>query len=105
MATTTRAHVVISNELMTEIDRLVGKRKRSQFISEAVAARLVNLRQRAAAAAVIAELGAGKPGGPPEWETAESTRRWLEELRESEAARERRLDEAWKDPGGGTPPS
>ncbi len=63
----------------------------------------INLRQRDAAEAVIAESRAGGAKGPPEWATPESTARWLDELRESEAARERRLAEAWEDPPADAP--
>ena len=43
--TNTRAHVVISHDLVTEIDGLVGKRGRSQFISQAAAKELKRRRQ------------------------------------------------------------
>ena len=63
----------------------------------------INLRQTEAAEAVIAEIRAGGSSGPPEWETPESTARWLEELRESEAARAERLAEMWEDPPADAP--
>ncbi|MEA1964860.1 MAG: ribbon-helix-helix domain-containing protein [Candidatus Aerophobetes bacterium] len=36
MATKKRTHVVVPEKLVQEIDRLSGKRKRSQFITQAV---------------------------------------------------------------------
>jgi metal-responsive CopG/Arc/MetJ family transcriptional regulator len=49
-----RAHVVLSEDLLKEIDSLVGARQRSAFITEAAEKELVRLRQiqalRAAAA-------------------------------------------------------
>ena len=36
METKKRTHVVISEELIREVDRLSGKRKRSQFIAQAI---------------------------------------------------------------------
>ena len=36
MKTKKRTHIVVPEELIIEIDRLSGKRKRSQFIAEAI---------------------------------------------------------------------
>lgn len=44
----TRTHVIIPNEVATEIDTLVGKRGRSQFLTSAATKELVRLRQRVA---------------------------------------------------------
>ena len=44
----TRTHVIIPHEIATEIDTLVGKRGRSQFLTDAATKELVRLRQRVA---------------------------------------------------------
>ncbi len=43
--TAQRAHVVLAQELITEIDRLVGKRHRSEFLVEAASRELHRQRQ------------------------------------------------------------
>ena len=40
-----RAHVVVPTELLEEIDRVVGQRKRSQFLAAAAERELKRLRQ------------------------------------------------------------
>ena len=44
----TRTHVVIPRELVAEIDTLVGKRRRSQFLTQAATKELMRQRQIAA---------------------------------------------------------
>jgi hypothetical protein len=72
-----RVHVVMSEELLQEIDELVGRRGRSRFLEEAAAERLQRLRRIEAFERVIAEPTVGIP----EWETRESTAEWLREIR------------------------
>jgi|SRR3954451_19683851 len=73
-----RIHVVLSNELMTELDRLVGKRARSRFIEEAVSARLKSERQRAA---IRAATGTLNRENHPEFATPELTSKWVHDMR------------------------
>jgi metal-responsive CopG/Arc/MetJ family transcriptional regulator len=73
-----RAHVVMPSELLREIDALVGRRGRSQFLEEAAAERLQRLRRVAAFERAIAT----PTQGIPEWETRESTEKLLRELRQ-----------------------
>jgi hypothetical protein len=73
-----RAHVVMSVELVREIDALVGRRGRSQFLEEAAAERLQRLRRVAAFERAIAT----PTEGIPEWETRESAEAWVRELRQ-----------------------
>jgi len=42
---TRRTHVVMAHELVEEIDRVVGKRHRSEFLAEAAAKELMRRRQ------------------------------------------------------------
>ncbi len=74
-----RAHVVISVELVREIDELVGQRGRRQFLEEAAAEKLQHLRRVAAF-----ERALSMPTeGIPEWETRDSTAAWIRQLRVS----------------------
>ena len=61
----TRTHVIIPSESATEIDTLVGKRGRSQFLTDAASKELVRLRQRVALKNAI---GAWKAEDHPELE-------------------------------------
>ncbi len=75
-----RAHVVLPGELVDEIDRLVGRRRRSEFIAEALEE--VVRRQRLLAA-FEAVAGSIKEGDVPEWDTPESAYAWVRSLRTS----------------------
>ena len=70
--------MVMSVELVREIDALVGRRGRSQFLKEAAAERLQRLRRVAAFERAMATPSEGIP----EWETQESAQEWVRELRE-----------------------
>ena len=75
---TVRAHIVLSKELVSEVDRLVGPRKRSEFIAEAVAEKLAHERLLQAAHKVAGSLAnVDIPG----WETQESAVEWVRALR------------------------
>jgi len=90
-----RTHVVLPEEIIQEIDALVGRRGRSRFISEALVTQLANARQRRLAKAVR-ELAKVLPeAGPPEWATSESIRQWVHDLRHFESDREKRIREKW----------
>ncbi len=58
-----RTHVIIPDQLVTEIDKLVGKRSRSQFLVQAATFELKRQRQ---VAAVKAATGAWKIADHPE---------------------------------------
>ena len=78
MAATVRAHVVISADLVEEVDRLVGRRNRSRFVVEAVEAKLAQislLRAARKAAGSLADLEM------PDWETSDAAARWVHDLR------------------------
>lgn len=74
-----RAHVVMPDDLLREIDARVGQRKRSEFIQEAIEEKLGRLRRVEAFERVV---GSVVDGDIPEWETRESTAEWLRALRE-----------------------
>ena len=78
-----RAHVVLPNDLLCEIDKRVGQRQRSEFIQEAIAEKLNRLQRVEAFERVVGSIGDGEI---PEWETRESTSAWLRDLRRDRAS-------------------
>ena len=73
-----RAHVVLPDEIVDQIDDLVGKRKRSRFIQEAVEERLRRERLLQAYDDVV---GSMKDPAIPEWANPESAAAWVREQR------------------------
>ena len=80
---TKRTHVVLSGQLVKDIDTLVGSRQRSSFISQAAAKELMRLRQ---IEALKAAAGAWKDKDHPELKSG--VVQWVRELRKES---ERRL--------------
>ena len=75
-----RAHIVIPEELAAEIDQIVGKRGRSQFLAEAARKELDRLRMLRA---LDSAAGAWKDADHPELQ--EGAARWVESMRAAEA--------------------
>lgn len=73
-----RAHIVLPQELIDEIDSLVGPRKRSQFVQEAIEDKIGRRRRVEAFDKVVGSL---VNAGPPEWATSESAAQWVHDLR------------------------
>jgi hypothetical protein len=70
----TRTHVIAPKELIEEVDRIVGPRHRSEFITDAVAEKLkweklLQATRKAMALPPVDDV--------PEWNTPESTAKWL----------------------------
>lgn len=88
-----RAHVILPEQLVEEIDRLAGKRGRSAFIEEAVRSRLAILRQQHAM-----RKGAGilKDYDYPDWATPEKTSEWVRKSRELDNQRLEEMLARWK---------
>jgi Arc/MetJ-type ribon-helix-helix transcriptional regulator len=80
---THRTHVVIPEAIVTEIDRLVGKRRRSEFITSAVQRELRRMQQ---IRALEKFAGSWKDQGHPELQQGASN--WVQGLRQES---ERRL--------------
>ena len=81
MSIKTRAHVLIEEELVKEIDRFVGKRKRSSFISEAAKKELKKLKQLS----LIKKLkGTWRDADHPELAGKGGTYKWVRKLREED---------------------
>lgn len=74
-----RTHVILPDELLEEIDRLVGKRKRSEFLTE-VAEKELKRRRRAALAEEMA--GSLRDVDIPGWESPEAVDAWVRKMRE-----------------------
>ena len=73
-----RAHVVLPNDLVCEIDHRVGQRRRSEFIQEAIEEKLKRLGRVEAFDRVVGSL---KDVDIPGWETPESSAQWVHDLR------------------------
>ena len=88
---TVRVHVTLSAELVRQVDRLAGKRRRSAFIAGAVEEGVKRGRLRRA----LEETGGALKGElPPEWETPQKTHEWTRKMR---AAGDERLKRIWGD--------
>lgn len=70
----TRAHVVLPEDVIVELDELVGPRGRSQYITEAVREKLLRERQRRA---LLETAGILADEDIPEWATPELTSDWI----------------------------
>jgi hypothetical protein len=73
---TRRTHIIIPEPLVSEIDRLVGKRGRSEFLAQAAEKELRRLQQ---IEALEGAAGAWRDRDHPE--LAEGAGRWVRELR------------------------
>lgn len=78
----TRTHVVLSDQLVKDIDTLVGRRKRSVFITQAAEKELMRLRQ---IEALKAAAGAWKDKDHPELK--QGAAKWVKKLRQENERR------------------
>jgi metal-responsive CopG/Arc/MetJ family transcriptional regulator len=79
-----RAHIILDNEMVKDIDNLVGKRRRSCFIAEAVGAKL---RQMKLLAALKETAGILSDEDHPEWKTSEDIANWVGDSRKRDGRR------------------
>ena len=84
MATNRRTHVVLSDELVQEIDRVVGARQRSSFLTQAAERELMRLRQLHALDALVPWNDKDHP------ELKQGAAQWVSKLRQEN---ERRLNQ------------
>ena len=82
-----RTHLVLPDDLIKDVDELVGKRKRSQFIAEATRERLRKERLLAALEETAGKLDMSRH---PEWETPEKVAEWVHVLRRTPSIRGQR---------------
>jgi len=86
MALTKRTHVVVPEELVKEIDRLSGKRKRSWFITQAVRKEIQRLNFLKA---VKETAGAWQDKDHPEFKKGIDN--WVRKLREEDEKRLKKI--------------
>jgi len=82
-----RTHVILPDGLVEEIDNLVGKRRRSRFVEEAVAEKL---KRTALLGALKETAGILLAEEHPEWETSEKVKTWVSESRHRDVERVKR---------------
>lgn len=81
MGVKTRAHVIVEEEILKDIDRLVGKKKRSSFITNATKKELQRLNQLP----VLRKLkGAWKDKDHPELQGKDGAYKWVRKLRQED---------------------
>ena len=84
----TRAHVVMPRETVEAIDRVVGRRGRSRFLTEAAEEKLRRMRLLEAADRVAGSLAnVDTPG----WNTPEEVDEWVRSLRRADDDRLQRI--------------
>jgi predicted transcriptional regulator len=88
-----RTHIVLPRAVVDDVDRLVGHRRRSQFMTEAVQEKL---RREKLAAALAATAGVLKDADIPHWATPEETSAWVRELRQEDDAVTAEKLRAWE---------
>jgi hypothetical protein len=81
-----RTHVIIPEQLVKDIDRLVGSRQRSAFLTEAAEEKLMRYRQ---IAAIKAAAGAWKDKDHPELKHGAG--KWVAKLRREDERRFRKV--------------
>jgi len=87
-----RTHVVLPRGVIEAVDRIAGRRNRSEFIAAEVRDSLIRALQREAL-----ENTAGVLAGSdyPEWETPEKTSAWVRKLRAEDNRRLERKLRRW----------
>ena len=84
-----RTHVLLPRDLVEAVDELVGERRRSRFVEEAVEEKMARERQRKA---VVEAAGILKGANYPYWSTPKQTSQWVRDLRrEADAATMRKV--------------
>lgn len=73
-----RTHVIIPEDILSSIDKLVGTRNRSKFLTEAAKKELKRLKLIQAFHEVAGSL---KDVDIPGWETSKSAARWVHDIR------------------------
>lgn len=82
-----RTHIVVLEELIEEVDRVAGKRKRSRFVEEAIREKLS---RQTLSDALSTCAGVLSPTDYPEWNMPEKISAWVKAGRQEDEARLRR---------------
>jgi hypothetical protein len=77
-----RTQVIISDQLMKEIDSIIGSRQRSKFLSQAAERELMRLRQLKA---LDSAAGSWRDTGHPELK--QGSVKWVKKLRQEQECR------------------
>jgi len=88
-----RAHVVLPEELIKEVDRIAGQRGRSKFIEEAIRHKVLLARQQEA---MRKARGTIKLADHPEWSTPEKISEWVRNQRRNESDELDKKIERWR---------
>jgi hypothetical protein len=80
----TRAHVVLPEDLIAQVDRITGRRRRSRFVEEAIREKLA---REALSKALEETAGTIDPAEYPEWASPASTSEWVARRREADSDR------------------
>ena len=78
-----RTHVRLPAELVREVDEMVGARRRSRFVEEAIRNQL----KREKLAAALRDTAGSLRGDYPEWKSPEQVSAWVAERREEDEGR------------------
>ena len=79
-----RAHISVPEELLGEVDRVAGKRRRSRFVEAAIREKLA---REALSTALRDSAGVLDPADYPEWGTPEDVSTWVRRSRREDDAR------------------
>lgn len=79
-----RTHIIIPEHLVSAVDQLVGKRRRSEFFAEAVAEKLARVRLANAARRAVGSL---RDVPTPGWETSTEAAEWVRASRRGDEER------------------
>lgn len=84
MTMPTRAHIVLPEDLLAEVDRVAGKRKRSRFVEAAVREKLS---REALSIALRESAGVIDLTSYPEWKSPEKISAWVRAIRREDVGR------------------
>lgn len=84
MTVPTRAHIILPGDLLAEVDRVAGRRKRSRFVESAI---LEKLSREALSVALRESTGVIDLESYPEWKTPEKVSAWVRSLRREDDVR------------------
>ena len=79
-----RTHIVIPEDLINEVDRLAGRRKRSRFVEDAIREKLA---REALSDALATSAGSLSPSDYPEWNSPAAISAWVKHGRREDDAR------------------
>lgn len=76
-----RTHIVVPDELIQSLDKLVGPRSRSRFFVEAAEERMVKMKRAKVAKKLAGSLAHLSITG---WETSKETAKWVHNSRKAD---------------------